>query len=202
VIDSMGCESAVSTPFELIPYPLNTITLISKSGTDNAQHVERNEHLQPIIYHTFGATSVTVSNLPPGVNYEFRNDSVIISGASDKYDVYDYQVYLNGGCGNVSTSGTFTILPPEVIIPNAFSPNGDGDNDLFKIKHSTIQTLHFKIFDRSGLLVYDVENFSGDWDGKSSKTNQDLASGTYYYMLEVFNGVYTKQYAGYITLRR
>jgi gliding motility-associated-like protein len=183
-------------------YPLNTIALISKSGTDNAQHVERNERLQPIIYHTFGATGVTVTNLPPGVNYEFRNDSVIISGASDKYDVYDYQVYLNGGCGSVSTSGTFTILPPEVIIPNAFSPNGDGDNDLFKIKHSTIQTLHFKVFDRSGLLVYDVENFSGDWDGKSSKTNQDLASGTYYYMLEVFNGVYTKQYAGYITMLR
>ena len=202
VIDSMGCESAVSIPFELIPYPLNTITLISKSGTDNSQHVERNEHLQPIVYHTFGATSVTVANLPPGVNFEFRNDSVIISGASDEYKVYDYQVSLNGGCGSVSISGTFTILPPEVIIPNAFSPNGDGDNDLFKIKYSTIQTLHFKVFDRSGLLVYDVENFSGEWDGKSSKSNQDLASGTYYYMLEVFNGVYTKQYAGYITLRR
>ena len=51
-------------------------------------------------------------------------------------------------------------------------------------------------------MVYDEKNFNGDWDGKSNRTNQDLISGTYYYMLEVNNGVYTKQYTGYITIVR
>jgi gliding motility-associated-like protein len=202
VVDSMGCKSASSIEFTLVPYPHNTISLISKKGTDNSQHVELNENLSPIIYHTFGATDVVINNLPHGVSYAFRNDSVIITGSSEQSDVYDYQVYLNGGCGSVSTSGRFTILPPEVKIPNAFSPNGDGTNDFFRIAYNNLQTLHFKVFDRSGLMVYDEKNFNGDWDGKSNRTNQDLISGTYYYMLEVNNGVYTKQYTGYITIVR
>ena len=204
VIDSLGCESALTHSFELIPYPINTITLISKAGTDNSQYLERNQPLQPIIYHTSGATNAIVSNLPLGINYRFVNDSVIIYGSSDVFGKYNYSVLLTGGCGNISTTGYFTILPSDVKVPNAFSPNGDGENDYFIVKHDVeIQKLAIKIYDRSGYLHFKDDNFNGSWDGRSNMgVVSDLMSGTYYYVLEVFNGVYTKQHAGYISLHR
>ena len=69
---------------------------------------------------------------------------------------------------------------------NIFTPNGDGDNELFRIigiQGYPNSTLH--IFDRWGTLVYEDLNFLGAWDGKTSSGNE-LADGTYYFTLSVF----------------
>lgn len=76
-------------------------------------------------------------------------------------------------------------------IPNIFSPNGDGVNDVFKIYNtinSAVQVNEFSIYDRWGSVVYQVSNQPLNtalltWDGKCSE--KDLETGVYVYVIEL-----------------
>jgi gliding motility-associated-like protein len=76
-----------------------------------------------------------------------------------------------------------------VYIPNAFTPNGDGKNDVFYIKGYGIQRVKsFRIFNRWGQLVFQRENFLPNdrnfgWDGTFNGKPAD--SGAFVYITEV-----------------
>ena len=91
----------------------------------------------------------------------------------------------------------------ELFIPEGFSPNGDGVNDLLVLeglKGGTAVKVQF--FNRYGSLVYQSENYANDWDGKSTEGafTGDLPAGTYYYIITV-DGM-SKENVGFITLWR
>jgi gliding motility-associated-like protein len=69
--------------------------------------------------------------------------------------------------------------------PNAFSPNGDGYNDVLNFKVSGVVLYHARIFDRWGKMIID---FGGDteysWDGNNNSGEQ-VDDGTYFYLLQV-----------------
>jgi gliding motility-associated-like protein len=82
-------------------------------------------------------------------------------------------------------------------IPNVFTPNGDGVNDLFEIEAlAEFTTNELMIFNRWGNLVYEVHNYQNDWQGSN------LNEGTYYYVLRVQIGPNWTTFKGYITLLR
>jgi len=61
-------------------------------------------------------------------------------------------------------------IPPEkpesmVYIPNIFSPNGDGQNDLFRVRGENLETLHLTVYNRWGNKVFDSQNPNEGWDG-------------------------------------
>ena len=68
-------------------------------------------------------------------------------------------------------------------IPNVFTPNGDGINDVFKFRNAHGKTIYTKIFDRWSNEVAAFENNIG-WDGKGA------AAGTYYYVIETVGETY------------
>jgi gliding motility-associated-like protein len=70
-----------------------------------------------------------------------------------------------------------------IIIPNIFSPNGDGINDEFIITTTGMNSLHCDIFNRWGQLVFTLTSFNQSWDGKMSNGNQ-ATEGTYFFMLK------------------
>ncbi len=90
-----------------------------------------------------------------------------------------------GGCAVSDTVFLRVLKGPE--IPNAFSPNGDGINDVWRIKYleyyseATVQ-----IFNRYGQLVYLTTGYSIPWDGNFKGT--PLPVGTYYYIINPKNG--------------
>jgi gliding motility-associated-like protein len=90
-----------------------------------------------------------------------------------------------GGCAVSDTVFLRVLKGPE--IPNAFSPNGDGINDVWRIKYleyyseATVQ-----IFNRYGQLVYLTTGYSVPWDGNFKGT--PLPVGTYYYIINPKNG--------------
>jgi gliding motility-associated-like protein len=53
----------------------------------------------------------------------------------------------------------------QVFIPNSFSPNGDGNNDVFQVYGEGIKTVDLKIFNRWGELIYETNNQFNGWDG-------------------------------------
>lgn len=71
----------------------------------------------------------------------------------------------------------------EPYVPNAFTPNGDGNNDVFMIYGEGIKTLDFKIFNRWGELVFETTSQYGGWDGTYKGTMQ--SSGVYTYSVKV-----------------
>jgi gliding motility-associated-like protein len=90
------------------------------------------------------------------------NDAEIICTATNLY-----------GCNTVDTIAIKTFCPnSEIFIPNAFSPDGDGINDILFIQGSGIKLIKsFKIYSRWGELVFERTNFlpgdpSNGWDGK------------------------------------
>ncbi len=145
------------------------------------------------------------------------------------YDKIQYEIYNEDIEGRDSIATVYIFAGNEdltddktFIIPNAFSPNGDGvndtyiitiDDDSYESKASTLQ-----VFNRWGTLVYRStgDNYGDNdnwWDGTSNQASmvsigQDLPNGTYFYVYKVeINAVdsgntISKEYSGYIELRR
>ncbi len=79
----------------------------------------------------------------------------------------------------------FTINPedPTFVLPTAFTPNGDGVNDVFKIIQDGISSInYFQIFSRSGRLVFQTKNLGEGWDGRVNGIVLD--SDVYYWNVE------------------
>ena len=73
-----------------------------------------------------------------------------------------------------------TILESRLEFPNAFSPNGDGINDIYQAKegYKSIISFHAIILNRWGQKLYEWDNPAGGWDGKFH--GQDVKQGVYF----------------------
>jgi gliding motility-associated-like protein len=95
-------------------------------------------------------------------------------------------------------------------LPNTFTPNGDGQNDLFTpiYPYRFVVKVEMKIYNRWGNLVFETTNPDLNWNGSDYKTGKLLNTGVYYYVCEVYyqtvEGVQklNKPLSGYIQLFR
>ncbi len=73
-----------------------------------------------------------------------------------------------------------TISESHLEMPNAFSPNGDGINDIYRAKqnHKSIVEFHAYIFNRHGQKIYDWTDITSGWDGTSH--GHDVKDGVYF----------------------
>jgi gliding motility-associated-like protein len=90
---------------------------------------------------------------------------------------------------------------PDFYIPNAFSPNGDGKNDLLEVYGSGLKTVGLTIFNRWGEKVFDSDNQWVSWDGTYKGVMLNPGLYTYNAELEYLNGR-KKHKFGSITLIR
>ncbi len=96
---------------------------------------------------------------------------------------------------------------PVYVIPNVFTPNGDGFNDLLHpFPYSYIRDINIQIFDRWGMIMYKTSNPDINWDGKNDFTNKDCPDGVYYYICKVnaihYDGIRTFILKGFVELIR
>jgi gliding motility-associated-like protein len=80
------------------------------------------------------------------------------------------------------------VVRSELIIPNVFTPNGDGTNDVFKFKHQSLKECRVTISDRWGRVVYrkkidNIYEWEG-WRGTVLNTDRPAPEGQYYYVVE------------------
>ena len=107
----------------------------------------------------------------------------------------------NTGCDSIRT---LNLLGIDIYIPNVFSPNNDGVNDLFKISYfpnESIESVTFTIFDRFGDMVYSTESWPVAWDGKS-KDGRFYNPGVFTYVFHYVCNGSTVLEKGDITLLR
>jgi gliding motility-associated-like protein len=94
---------------------------------------------------------------------------------------------------NCTTSDCVTIEVDDscgdLFVPDAFSPNNDGNNDCLKVYSNCLSELLFRVYSRWGELIYESTEIDGCWDG--SYHGKDLNSGAYAYTVKAIltNGV-------------
>lgn len=136
------------------------------------------------------------------------------TGSTEMNPVYFYPadtaVYLVQLIAINSDNCSDTIVKPVVIekdfsfyAPNSFTPNGDGNNETFRIFGEGIQNFEIGIFNRLGQQVYISTNFNEGWNGKMMNIGSVLPQDVYVYetkITDVFGKVHN--YKGTITLIR
>lgn len=119
----------------------------------------------------------------------------------------DYVVVVTDEFGCIRTDTVLIFVrdviceEPYVFVPNAFSPNGDGRNDILYVRGEVIQEVVFKVYDRWGEKVFETTDLSNGWDG--TFRGQPCEPGVYDYHLQV-TCLGTKRYfkKGNVTLLR
>jgi len=100
-----------------------------------------------------------------------------------------YAVTAIDSVGNESGFSNIVCVDncPNFELPNAFTPNGDGANDLFTpfLPYRFIESIDILIFNKWGGLVYQTSDPQINWDGTHQGTGQPLAEGVYHYVCTV-----------------
>jgi gliding motility-associated-like protein len=154
----------------------------------------------------FCATNTSIS----GTNYQWSVNGISADTTQDfcytpqsagTYCI-DLAVTAPGGCADTTEQCLVAFDEVTMLIPNVFSPNGDGNNDQFHIKNTGLKELDCGVFDRWGLKVADFHGVNAGWDG-FSLAGVPAQDGVYYYMLTVVTeGGEMREFHGYFHLLR
>jgi gliding motility-associated-like protein len=132
-----------------------------------------------ITYTTSGtSTSYSATGLPNG-------STIYQSAGSYTVLLVVTQVVGTSSCVGTATAVVKVELPSKMEVPNVFTPNADGVNDVFMLQTTNLTEITLTIFDRWGVKMYDVvaEKGNVEWDGKNFG-NKDVPAGTYFYILK------------------
>lgn len=158
-------------------------------------------------------STLTISMSPVnGIAYVDYDDYTIHYRPNESFsgtDNFEYRICNTyNECDNANVFVLVTDF--KFLVPNAFSPNGDGINDYFEITGiEYYEGNSITIINRWGNKVYEAQNYGISttpkyWDGKANTGvrigNEELPTGTYYYILELGNG--EKSIGGSIYLDR
>ena len=93
-------------------------------------------------------------------------------------------VRANGGClPALSQPATATTRSDQIFIPNAFTPNGDGLNDVLRVYSNVIRQMRFVVFNQWGEKIFESNDQNTAWDGTHQGKPQP--SGVYMYVCDI-----------------
>ena len=87
----------------------------------------------------------------------------------------------SNGCEYQAEDFEISVSESMLLVPNVFSPNGDGTHDEFRVVYRSIKEFHCQIYNRWGHLVYEWTDPAKGWDGTIN--GKPAAAGAYYYVI-------------------
>ncbi len=170
LLEPHGCQDTLSVTVENHP-PFNLILHNSDTTIYQGDYVQLRASGAPFYYWTPSTyLSYQQSNSP--ISTPFEDITYTVTGVS-----------LLQGCPQ-RDSVHIKVIQQDVVLPNAFSPNGDGLNDIYRVTaRKFINVQEFKIFNRWGTEVFSTGDISKGWDGNYKGKPQDPA--VYYYLVRV-----------------
>ena len=192
VIKSIGQYSVIGTSltgckdtlvFNASTYDLLTYTIFTENDNKVAEYSEVqfwSENVPYTAYHwNFGDGTTESGNR---VSHKFKTNQL------GYYDI-NLSVTNPNGCNEYATKRIWIKTPVEM--PNTFTPNGDGINDLL------LKGWQIKLYNRNGILLYEGNE---GWDGLYK--GQPVSSGVYYYQIFYPTGSGVKMESGYVRVVR
>jgi gliding motility-associated-like protein len=120
----------------------------------------------------------------PPYTYLWSSNPVQYTPRAENLEFGYYFVEVTDGSGCKAKDTVYIEPGPccnEVFIPNAFTPNGDGNNDVFRVTTSAgIELIQFDVYDRWGKRVWSTNDFRSGWDGTYMGMDESL--NTFYYV--------------------
>lgn len=117
------------------------------------------------------STSLSTGYIVWNPDYNLSSDSILNPVASPHHTTTYTAVYIDGnGCKFPVSSVTIYVLSSgcnknTVFVPNTFTPNGDGVNDVLYARSNFISDIHFVVADRWGQIVFETYDINKGWDG-------------------------------------
>lgn len=180
LVSATGCDSLVQLDLDIMPLPVPMM---------------QDWFIDTLIYCPAPGTLLFAENPDPLYQMQWTfwplggsdGVSIGVSAATVQYagpGLYQIE-YDTGPPCNFSAWGEMEVAVEDcsIVIPNVFSPNGDGENDRFYISGlHNIDGVRMRIFNRWGQLLFSETDFgsSAGWDPR-----QEASEGTYYFILEI-----------------
>ena len=171
-VDQYGCVGQATIAVTALPIPIANFTPSTTAG-----------------YVPLQVTFTNNSSYANNYVWDFGNGlDTVTTNIGTTYTSYsnapqDYIVYMvasNGYCTDTVSKIVKALLPPEIFVPNVFSPNDDQSNDIFFVTSQNLASLELLIFNRWGNLMTTISDPLGSWDGKTNGGNEATA-GVYFY---------------------
>lgn len=123
------------------------------------------------------------------LSYQWNDGSGRTSYLVSEEGEYWVTITDNVGC---TTADTVKVNIKDCLcgawLPNAFSPNGDGENDELKVRGNCIKSIRLLIFDRWGAKVFETRDVKEAWDGKFKGNELDAGVFVYFLDVDLYNG--------------
>jgi gliding motility-associated-like protein len=200
-----------------------TLATVSTNATYTVHATDANgcTGTAQVALHVFDPALLVVSNdtlicygdsltltVTGGLHYEWTGPDVGCTDCSQlallAYHPGTYQINAvdsNGCAANASVAVAVDNNCEAIAFPNAFTPNGDGLNDLFRPLAQSIQSASFFVYNRWGQLVFSSPDLSKGWDGTFNGVQQPIGSYAWYATATTITGE-AKALQGNVSLLR
>ncbi len=174
-VGSNGCSSLQRDTLKITVIPAPQVF----AGNDTAISINQTLPLNAIDVNGTGFSSYLWTPA-----YRLNNTTIKNPVTSTDIDIeYTVLARTQEGCEGTDALKVKVFKTIDVFVPNAFTPNGDGKNDLLKpILIGMKQLLRFTLYNRYGQIIYNTQTNGTGWDGKLNSVLQ--ATGTYIWTAE------------------
>ena len=157
--------------------------LITVGGVTAILGVTPSEGIMPLaVVFTNGST--------PALTYswDFGDGTTISSVFEPNHTYVDFGDFIatlivtDGFCFDTATVTIEVKGLSSILIPNVFTPNGDGQNDVFTVSGTNLESVEAEIFNRWGQKMFEWKHVKGYWDGRT-QSGIEAADGTYFYII-------------------
>ena len=200
-IPTDGLDDAMSSNPFAVPSVTTTYTVKARIG--NCREVEDNVTVRVnALPQVDAGNDITIEKgknaqllATGGINYSWEpgsllNNSRIHNPIASPLVTTEFVVNVNNilGCEN-SDLMVVNVVNGEFWLPNGFTPNRDGINDIFYVRglSYSVRNFEFKIVDNWGNVVFLSNNPNKGWDGNSMDKQRPLPVGAYVYFVNAIN---------------
>ena len=178
-------------PIALKAHPITITTTRGKKG-ETSNEVNRPYEPDDVLNMSAPLEVLFKSNGLNAEYYQWRlyKGSELMLTRSDAEHRYTFMekgnyravvVVSNSDCELDSVEFTISVSESMLLIPNVFTPNGDGANDEFRVAYRSLKEFHCWVYNRWGHLVYEWTDPAKGWDGTIG--GKPAAEGAYFYVI-------------------
>ena len=191
VTSSYGCKDTIQKTVTVVPGPQANFSInpnpVEALEVANFTDLSTGPNSLVNWYWAFGDSTASNS----------QNTTHVFNNQGD-YSVLLVVKDLNG-CIDSARQDIAIILLPD--IPTAFTPNGDGQNDLFLVRGGPFKTINVRVYNSWGQLIFETNDQLDGWNGTFNGTEQPVGVFVWVVEVEMFNGKKIKK-TGDVTLLR
>lgn len=169
VSNNAGCFGRDSVKIKVVPLP--TIHAGNDTIGDCANGIMLHGSGSGSIFLWSPAETLSNPNIPNPIATPTETTTYLLTVTENNCTILD-EVTITLDCGNL-------------YLPTSFSPNGDGNNDVYKAVGNNVSSFDLRIFNRWGELVFISTNVALGWDG--TYLNAPAAEGVYVVKVKAFN---------------